>query len=138
MKVYSNTGSPCYSLLQQFQDCFTTTNSDELYIDEKTDTTTSDSIVGLISLANSLYGSELCEEDLIPFMCLYLFPICDKSGSIFYPSSQDCLYISTDVCRNEWQKVIEFGEESLLPKCNTLPTESTYRTCIGKSHNNQA
>ena len=51
----------------------------------------------IISGLPLLGATEMCTSSLIPFMCLYLFPLCDGNGTAHKPSRDQCIEISTVV-----------------------------------------
>ena len=64
-------------------------------------------------------SSKTCKELLIPFTCLFRFPICE-GGTKYVPSQQQCESISTVVCEQEWA-VASSVNETNLPSCGDLP-----------------
>ena len=66
-----------------------------------------------------------CKQVAFPFLCQYMFPLCDVStndshGDMLRPSVEECMKIREHLCKKEWilAKESEFG--SLLPNCSTL------------------
>ena len=64
-----------------------------------------------------------CKDAAVPFMCQYVFPLCDSTtGQLYLPTQQECLQISQQVCSIEW-----FLAKSLLsdylPDCEKLPLQ---------------
>ena len=82
-----------------------------------------------------LQPQENCKVALVPFLCLYFFPICDDTGAALHPDAGYCEEISSSVCKEEWNVAIAMGIESLLPQCGLLPSEPSFlnRKCIGKA-----
>ena len=66
-------------------------------------------------------ASPECEEAVLPFLCLYLFSLCDSNGTLYQPSSMDCVTISTVVCAREWIIATNFLGQEALPQCELLP-----------------
>ena len=64
-----------------------------------------------------------CRAVAEPFLCLYIFGLCDSSGMVYAPSYEDCVLISTDLCASEWatanQLLPLLGEPS-LPECSSF------------------
>ena len=115
---YNRSSSPCYSILAGFQGCQTPIPINVTHASQSNNA--KEAIVLLFK--NLLDSSIECKAAFLPFMCHYLFPICDESNStVFLPSYQDCTYISTNVCKVEWQEAIVYGLDSLLPSCTKLP-----------------
>ena len=62
-----------------------------------------------------------CVDAFLPFMCLYLFPLCNgTSGEAYLPSQEECLVISNDVCPMEWDLASSLAGDK-FPVCATLP-----------------
>eukprot|EP00731_Ephydatia_muelleri_P015073 Em0008g793a len=89
-----------------------------------------------IALPSALFFSstakENCKVALMPFLCLYFFPICDDAGATLHPDAGYCEEISSSVCKEEWNVAIAMGIESLLPQCGLLSSEQSFlnRKCI--------
>ena len=63
----------------------------------------------------------MCISKLVPFMCLYLFPLCGTNATAV--SREQCIQISTDVCKDQWQ--LALGIPTLkdhIPNCGSLPS----------------
>ena len=69
-----------------------------------------------------------CRAVAEPFLCLYIFGLCDSSGMVYAPSYEDCVLISTDICASEWAKANEFlallGQPS-LPECSSFQSAAS-------------
>ena len=76
-------------------------------------------------------ASPECEEAVLPFLCLYLFRLCDSNGTLYQPSSGDCVTISTVVCEREWIAATTILGQERLPQCELLPMTSLL---CGKLH----
>ena len=64
-------------------------------------------------------------------MCLYLFTLCDGNGTVTRPSRDQCIEISTVVCKDEWQKALAIPSvKEQLPNCESL-TMTTASDCKG-------
>ena len=80
-----------------------------------------------------LVASEGCLITGLPFICQYLFPLCDcNTGDVLLPSKEYCIRISGDDCQMEWALAKQFGYGDLLPDCNTLPTTANETTLSGE------
>ena len=67
-------------------------------------------------------ASQTCISYLIPFMCLYLFPLCGANATV---SREQCLLISTDVCKDEWQMALSIPTlKDQIPNCESLSSIS--------------
>ena len=75
----------------------------------------------VIKTGLSLLGaSQTCVSSLIPFMCLYLFPLCGTNATV---SRQQCIDISTVLCKDEWQRALSIpGIKDRIPNCEGLPS----------------
>ena len=73
----------------------------------------------LVHIAES---SPECEEAVLPFLCLYLFGLCDSNETLYQPSSVDCVTISTVVCAREWIAATNILGQDALPQCGLLPS----------------
>ena len=72
-----------------------------------------------------------CRSSFIPFMCLQLFPLCDGNGTPHKPTKDQCISISTVVCKEEWQKALTFPSvREMLPDCESLSV-TTENICKG-------
>ena len=82
----------------------------------------------LNGLRNFIRPSPECRAAVEPFLCLYLFGLCDSSGVAYEPSFEECVFISTDVCASEWVRannlLIQVGQ-SPLPECASFPSTAT-------------
>ena len=82
----------------------------------------------LNSLNTIIRPSPECRTAVEPFLCLYLFGLCDSSGMAYGPSFEECVFISTDVCVSEWARannlLIQVGR-SPLPECASFPSTAT-------------
>ena len=78
----------------------------------------------LVNGLSFIRASPECEKAVLPFLCLYLFGLCDSNGTLYRPSSMDCETISTDVCEREWMAATNILGQSALPQCESLPVES--------------
>ena len=79
----------------------------------------------LIANLRFLTPSPQCEEAVIPFLCLFLFGLCDGSGVSIQPTSGQCEELRDDVCSTEWSTALAFGVD--LPDCEIFPLEQS--TC---------
>ena len=77
-----------------------------------------------------------CISSLVPFMCLYLFPLCGGNGTNFRPSRDQCIEISTVVCNDEWQKVQNIfpNIKKILPNCESLAMTTMTNESICKGN----
>ena len=116
---YVNNHSVCYTVLQQYKTCIPTlSTSSNVYVSSNINIEESENaIIQLLSLQKTL--SPNCQVAVVPFICLYLFPLCDENQTAYLPSSQECNSISTDICKAEWSMAQQLL--SSLPNCAALP-----------------
>ena len=87
-------------------------------LDQEANENTVQLIINALSLLNA---TAACRFSFIPFMCLQLFPLCDGNGTTHKPSRDQCIEISTVVCKDEWQKALSFlSVRKSLPDCESL------------------
>ena len=66
-----------------------------------------------------------CEAVLQPFLCLFMFGLCDSnSGQVHHPSFNECVAVTTGTCANEWQTALTLLGPERLPNCRMLPPEN--------------
>ena len=126
--------STCQQALIQARACLSGMhqNNSNVVITANVDQEASESTAQLIVNGLPLLGAtEACTSSFVPFMCLYLFPLCDGNGTVTRPSRDQCIEISTVVCKDEWQKALAIsGVKEQLPNCEHL-TMATARDCKG-------
>ena len=78
------------------------------------------------------WASPTCAAEVKPFLCLYLFGLCDATEEVSYqPSSCHCRNLRDNVCADDWRKV---KHSNLLPNCDTdfsneaVPCNSDYES----------
>ena len=73
-------------------------------------------------------GSQQCRDAVLPFMCLYTFPLCDNiTGHLYQPTRDECVRVSEQVCSHEWNLTTQLGYQHLLPDCEMLNGKLTYK-----------
>ena len=136
----SYAGSACLASLRELQSCLPdrTTGGEVVYVSAVGPGAGSqeqgEEIAGLILSAvqsGLVEASQECVDAFLPFMCQYLFPLCNTSGDLLLPSQEECLAISTGVCQAEWEMAAQFLGDR-LPTCADLPQsnklcQGTYR-----------
>ena len=79
---------------------------------------------------NIALASEQCRDNVLPFLCQYVFPPCNITNNIAnFISQTHCSNIRDVVCSFEWKVVMNTPLAHLLPNCenfddddnNTLP-----------------
>ena len=76
----------------------------------------------LLSRLDFLNPSDDCRRAVVPFLCLYLFGLCDKSGVSVQPTSSRCVEIRDRLCPTQWALAVQLGAD--LPECGSFPMES--------------
>ena len=76
---------------------------------------------------------DMCRYAIMDLICSRLFPLCDGNGTIFGPSIEVCVQISTVDCTDIWQKTLALpGLKGLLSDCSSFPASSL--VCKGKHY----
>jgi hypothetical protein len=75
----------------------------------------------LISALEILRPSPECREAVTPFLCQFLFGLCDSSGVSLQPTSGQCENLRDRVCRTEWATALASRVE--LPDCENFSAE---------------
>ena len=125
-------GDVCRTHLQQLQECLPDIErGSEVYISpgNEEQNVIEMQAMQLIGGLNLLNPSSECREVVIPFLCLYLFPLCDANRTMYQPSSDECTTFSTDTCAREWQAAIDHLGMGVLPQCESFPDTSI--SCTG-------
>ena len=82
----------------------------------------------LFSRLGDLNPSPECRAAVQPFLCLYLFGLCDSRGTAYQPTFEECVLISTDVCESEWMLANSFLallQLPPLPECTSFPSTAS-------------
>ena len=107
-KLYANNTSVCYSSLLHHKD-----SVDNVLISSSINVQESEEAASRISN----YLSPQCSSVALPFICRYLFPLCDENQALSQPSYVECNTISMGECRSEWKGAVSAGD---LPDCGNL------------------
>ena len=80
-------------------------------------------LLDLYNLTDQLPDSySVCKAASAPFLCQYVFPLCDcKTGHLYLPSQETCQEVSTVTCRTLWPQLEQMIQPVKLPDCSTLP-----------------
>ena len=92
------------------------------------ETTASQLMFGLKTLG----ASEECIGKVVPFVCQYLFGLCDGSGVSIQPRSGQCEDIRDTICQAVWKVVEGFGFD--LPDCAILPPTASSCPALNDSN----
>ena len=124
------TQDACQDYLLTLQGCLPNRQGNRDVYVSVTDQVETEGQVNLLlnSLRNFIRPSCECRAAVEPFLCLYLFGLCDSSGVAYEPYFEECVFISTDVCASEWARannlLIQVGR-SPLPECASFPSTAT-------------
>ena len=72
-----------------------------------------------------LQGDPGCLNSSRRFLCQYLFPPCDGNGTLYLPTYQECVVISTGACKEAWQLAQAHTSIIKLPDCGSLPNTTS-------------
>ena len=75
----------------------------------------------LVNGLSFLSPSEECLGELLPFLCLALFPLCDPDNNLRTISRADCLSLRDEICVDTWRMAVQFLGSGVLPICENLP-----------------
>ena len=110
--------STCLQVFHQTQNCGVSCNDSSIAIEGDVDLEANENTAQLIKNGLTVLGaSQTCISHLVPFMCLYLFPLCGANVTV---SREQCLLLTTDVCTNEWQVASSIFKDQ-IPNCESLP-----------------
>ena len=71
--------------------------------------------------ASLLVTYSACNEANVPFLCQFVFPLCDcKTGNLYSPQ-ETCEEVSTVICRILWPLLEQVIQPFKLPHCSVLP-----------------
>ena len=123
-------GEVCRAHLEILQDCLPGRNdSSDIYVNSS-NSEMEHHVGQLLSGLNFLNPTPECREAVEPFLCLYVFGLCDSSGELYLPSSGECETLTTETCAREWTMVQSFLPNVQLPMCESLLEKSP--TCNSK------
>ena len=120
------TGSICREALQTRQSCLLDRNtSGDIFIaaDPASSQSSREEQASLIIQGLSLLtpGPE-CMKAAVPFLCFYIFPLCDSASGLHQPSSEECREITEDICAQEFQTLLT---DAQLPQCQLPPEKNS-------------
>ena len=123
-QVSEYSGEVCRDELASLQMCFSGVTSPPpalnipSTIDQQTGESDATSLVDGLPLLNP---SQQCSEAIMPFLCLFIFNLCDSNNTLYTILRQDCLDIRDNVCAREWSRAVAFLDDGVLPVCEDLP-----------------
>ena len=119
-------GGACLQSLEELQTCFLGRNNSEVHISSAVNQKENEDFAQLMVdgiRAGLIETTPECVDAFLPFMCLYLFPLCNgTSGEAYLPSQEECLVISNEVCPMEWKLASSLAGDK-FPVCATLPQD---------------
>ena len=71
-----------------------------------------------------------CELSIRPFICLYLFGVCDANSEYHQISKRECLSMRDEICIREWIEAENYLDQDVLPHCELLPDQTD--KCVGE------
>ena len=132
-QLYAHNNSVCFSHLERYKMCDQALRvQNGVYISSSIDLQESESIAFRIKSLQS-FLSPNCRKVVMPFACLYLFPLCGDNHKIYFPSSKECISISTKSCADEWENAKMLINS--LPDCKSLPDVSLCRGVLSCKQN---
>ena len=127
------TKSTCLQVLKQHNNCLSC-NDSYIAINSSVNQEVNEATARLINSALRTFGaSQMCMEHLEPLMCLHLFPPCGSNVTI---SREQCIYVTTGVCKTEWQLAMKSPLNNQLPKCESLSPSGLLFNCIMSCYQN--
>ena len=101
----------------------------EVYIPVRGDQDVREQLASQLLLGlQSLPANSRCQRTLVvPFLCSFLFRLCDSNGELYLPSSEECRVVTEDLCQSEFQlamALIANNANLQLPQCESLPDTS--------------
>ena len=129
------TQAACQDYLLTLQGCLPDRqSSSDVYVSATDQVETEGQVNILLNSLNTIVRpSPGCRAAVEPFLCLYLFGLCDSSGVAYEPSFEECVFISTDICASEWAEannLLTLAGLSPLPECTSF--KSTAADVSGK------
>ena len=121
-------GEICSEELAQWQLCFLgPQNTSDIHLpgfsDQKEIEATARQLLSIFSL---LDPSPECVAAFRPFLCLEQFGLCDMSNQLHHVTQAECVRLTTDVCRREFNIAANFME---LPSCDSFKDQEIQ--CLG-------
>ena len=116
------TGSVCLSELQQWPHCSKSGVFIPSDIDQETQEREAQQLLTALQLLNP---SESCMMAFRPFLCLYLFGLCEENGNVVQPSYEDCVVLKDVICAEEIKTATALLGSDQLPDCFNFPQNET-------------
>ena len=121
-------GEVCSKELAQWQLCFLgPQDTSEIYLPSLSDQQEIEATVGqLLSTFHLLDPNSECETAFRSFLCLELFGLCDVNNQLRQVTRADCVRLTIDVCKREFDIAINFLN---LPSCDSFKDEEIQCLC---------
>ena len=128
-KIYE--GNICSVDLEQWRACFSGLETNFVQVpshvnQDKAENMARSLLAGLQIL--SPRGQE-CVTAIKPFICLYLFGLCDAHNHLHQVSQADCVRIRDELCMEQWKTATMILGEGVLPDCSAFENRETQ--CLG-------
>jgi hypothetical protein len=125
-------GEVCSKELAQWQLCFLgTQDTGEVYLPALSDQQeTEASASQVLAFLHLLNPNPECVAAFRLFLCLERFLLCDANNQLYQVTRADCVRLSTDVCKREFNIAANVME---LPSCDSFIDQKTQ--CLGKIKN---
>ena len=72
--------------------------------------------------------SDECKDLALPFMCLFIFGLCDSNSQLYQPTMEECDMVTEGVCEGVFNDLEDaaaaIGQADQLPQCELLPETS--------------
>ena len=134
MRKVSYTGKFCFNELLQQQSCFSGLETNEILISSHVNQDKAeDKAESLLALLPILSPSQECVTAIKPFMCLYLFGLCDESNQLHQVLQADCVRIRDELCVEQWKRATMIPGV-MLPDCSTFKDDDIQCTGIVSSY----
>ena len=125
-------GQSCREALLARQSCLDNPNAGnstgEIYIPLRGDQDIREQLASQLLLGLQSSPASQCQQTVVvPFLCSFLFGLCDNNGELYLPSSEECRVVTEDLCQSEFQLamvLIANNADLQLPQCETLPDTS--------------
>ena len=121
------TGEACQNYLLALRGCLPDRQSSS-YVSATDQEEKETQAIGVLAGLTTLGATPECRTVAEPFLCLYLFGLCDSSGMVYAPSYEDCVLISTDLCASEWamaNRLLPLLGLPSLPECRSFQSTAS-------------
>lgn len=138
-------GTICSNELSQQQSCFSGLETNEILISPDVNQEVGENTaISLLRGLQLLSPSQKCMVAIKPFMCLYLFGLCDVKNQLHQISQADCVRIRDELCAEQWKTATMILGEGVLPDCSAydghdiqcsgIVIQKSYLLCTIRTH----